>query len=136
MEKIPVRTSSRAEMVNITRGVQESIPAGFSGICIVFCLHTTAGLTINENADPDVVRDLIAELGRLVPWDDGRFSHLEGNSAAHLKATLVGASVTVPVAEGRLILGTWQGIFFCEFDGPRSRHVAIQLIPELGGQEG
>jgi len=115
-------------MVNITAAVQAVLPAGFSGACLVFCLHTTAGLTINENADPDVVRDVLAELDRMVPGDNARFRHMEGNSAAHVKASLMGASVTVPVANGRLVLGTWQSIYFCEFDGPRSRRVDVSLL--------
>jgi len=91
--------------------------------------HTTAGLTINENADPDVARDILAGLARLVPAT-GDYRHAEGNSDAHLKASLVGSSVTVPVVDGRLALGTWQGIYFCEFDGPRRRHVLVGFAGE------
>ena len=125
---IPVKTSKHAELVDITRDVQAAVPPGFSGACVVFCLHTTAGVTINENADRSVVRDMLSELDRLVPWDNPDFQHMEGNSAAHLKSSLVGPSLTVPVEDGRLVLGTWQGIYFCEFDGPRSRKVALQLV--------
>ncbi len=129
---IPVRTSAHAQMINVTSQVSTLVPAGFNGACIVYCLHTTAGLTINENADPDVVHDLLHSLDRLAPWRDPAFRHTEGNSAAHLKATLCGSSVTVPVDNGRLRLGTWQGIFFCEFDGPRSRNVLVQFLAAEG----
>lgn len=126
---IDVRTGARAELVNITARLADLVPTSFDGLCHVFCQHTTAGLTINENADPDVVRDILAELERLVPWQNSRFRHGEGNSAAHVKSSLVGCSVTVPVRDGHLLLGTWQGIFFCEFDGPRSRRVVVQVVP-------
>jgi len=115
-------------MVNITREVAESIPRDFSGAVLIFCRHTTAGITINENADPDVVHDMLGEFERLVPWRNPSFCHMEGNSAAHVKTSLVGPSVTVPVERGHMALGTWQGIFFCEFDGPRSRQVVVQLL--------
>ena len=128
-ETIPVRTSAHTQMVDITRGVAGVVPPSFSGACLVFCQHTTAGLTINENADPDVVHDLLGELERLVPWRNRAFRHGEGNSAAHVKSTLCGVSLTVPVENGGLLLGVWQSIFFCEFDGPRSRRVSVQLLP-------
>lgn len=127
---VPVKTTAHTQMVNITAAVSALVPDDFEGACLVFCLHTTAGLTINENADPDVVHDLLHGLDRLVPWRDPAFRHAEGNSAAHLKATLCGSSVAVPVDAGRLQLGTWQGIYFCEFDGPRSRNVRIQFLPK------
>jgi len=126
---LPVKTKSHAELVNITRDVARVIPAGFDGVCHVFCQHTTAAVTINENADPDVVHDLLAELERLTPWRNPAFRHGEGNSAAHVKASLLGAQVAAPVQGGRLMLGVWQAIFFCEFDGPRSRRVVVQLVP-------
>jgi len=100
-----------------------------SGVCVVFVPHTTAGVTINENADPDVVRDMDAALGKAVPWS-ANYAHAEGNAAAHVKASLMGSSVTVPVEEGRLVLGTWQGIYFCEFDGPRKRRVHVQVLSD------
>lgn len=128
--EFPVQTRSHSEIVSITQQVAEAIPGGFNGLCSVFCCHTTAGIGINENADPDVQRDLLAELERLVPWRNPAFRHAEGNSAAHVKAALVGSSVTVPVANGRLCLGTWQGIQFCEFDGPRARRVRMTLVGE------
>lgn len=127
--QIPVHTRVHAEFVNITSEVARTIPSTFSGVCNVFCQHTTAGLTVNENADPDVIHDLLGALERLAPWKHADYRHMEGNSAAHLKASLMGSSVTVPVANGRLILGTWQSVFFCEFDGPRSRRVVVQLLP-------
>ena len=97
------------------------------GLCVVFTPHTTAAITINENADPDVVRDLNMELGKIIPWEDG-YHHIEGNSAAHLKSSLVGASEHIIIEDGRLLLGTWQGIYFCEYDGPRSRKVIVKII--------
>ncbi|MFO7862402.1 MAG: secondary thiamine-phosphate synthase enzyme YjbQ [Salinivirgaceae bacterium] len=119
MTTISVPTRSHTQFLNITSRVAEVIPDAFNGICTLFCLHTTAGLTINENADPDVLNDLTAELDRLVPWSNPRFQHAEGNSAAHLKSSLMGPSLTLPVGNGRLVLGTWQSVYFCEFDGPR-----------------
>lgn len=116
-------------MVNITPTVREAVKeSGLQdGIVVVHCPHTTAGMTINENADPDVVRDLLKALDELTPDIDYR--HAEGNSPAHLKASLMGNSVTVPVVRGELALGTWQGIYFCEFDGPRTRRFCVQPIP-------
>ncbi|MFO7821803.1 MAG: secondary thiamine-phosphate synthase enzyme YjbQ [Lentisphaeria bacterium] len=125
---IPVKTDEHTAFVDITRQIAAEIPGGFSGGCLIFCQHTTAGLTINENADPDVVSDLQKELERLVPWDNARFRHMEGNSAAHMKSSLMGPSLTVPVEAGKLILGTWQSIYFCEFDGPRQRKVSLQFL--------
>jgi len=125
-KRIAIRTTARAEMVDITERVQEAV--GESGVrtgrCTVFVPHTTAGVTINEGADPDVRRDLLATLERTVPWSDD-YAHAEGNAAAHVKAILVGSSQTVLIEEGKLALGTWQAIFFCEFDGPRQRQVWI-----------
>jgi len=125
---IPVRTSAHSQMVDITRDVAEAIPQAFSGVCYLFCQHTTAGLTINENADPNVVHDMLAELERMVPWQNAAFRHGEGNSAAHVKSSLMGLHLAIPVENGRLVFGTWQAIYFCEFDGPRSRRVAVKLI--------
>ncbi len=127
--KFDVDTHARTELVNVTgllqRAVQEAGVA--EGILIATVLHTTAGLTINENADPDVGRDLLACWGRWAP-ERGDYRHAEGNSDAHIKASLVGATVTLPVAHGRLVLGTWQGIFLCEFDGPRRRTLCARLV--------
>lgn len=129
MEILTVRTEKRDQLVNITAQVQEIVrQQGISsGICVVFVPHTTAGVTINENADPDVVWDIIYELDKRIPWQDG-YRHGEGNSAAHIKASLMGSAVTVIIEEGRLQLGTWQGIYFAEFDGPRQRKVYVKLL--------
>lgn len=129
MPKIKVITTLNTEMIDITDQVQklvEELKTGGS-ICVVFVPHTTAGVTINENADPAVRRDMLVELNKIVPQRD-YFTHLEGNSAAHIKASIMGSSVTVPIAAGKLALGTWQGIYFCEFDGPRAREVWVQII--------
>jgi secondary thiamine-phosphate synthase enzyme len=127
-ELVEVRTGSRTELVEITDQVQEVV--GKSGVrdgaAFVYCRHTTAAVTVNENADPTVRRDFLAFLGRLVPHE-GDYLHAEGNSDAHIKSMLVGAGETIPVTNGRLDLGTWQGIFFCEFDGPRSRRVQVRV---------
>jgi secondary thiamine-phosphate synthase enzyme len=129
VNKISVRTSKRTQMVDITSDVQSSLSeAGLSdGLCVVFVPHTTAGVTINENADPAVVCDLLSTLSDLVP-ENGDYTHAEGNSDAHLKASIMGFSVQVIVEGGRLQLGTWQGIYFCEFDGPRNRQVWLKTI--------
>ncbi|MDD5728390.1 MAG: secondary thiamine-phosphate synthase enzyme YjbQ [Victivallales bacterium] len=136
MKKIGIKSSKHSEMIDITRQLDSLIPAGFtSGLCHVFCPHTTAGLTVNENADPDVRRDLLAATERIVPWNDPLFRHFEGNSAAHLKASLMGFSQSIPVAEGKLCLGTWQGVYFCEFDGPRNREVRVQFFRDSDADE-
>ncbi|WOC31596.1 MULTISPECIES: secondary thiamine-phosphate synthase enzyme YjbQ [Caproicibacterium] len=113
----------------ITEQVQESLQKSSvdSGICLVYCVHTTAAVTINENADPDVVHDLLWALDKTFP-NRPEFRHREGNSAAHLKSSVIGCSVSVPILEGHLALGTWQGIYFCEFDGPRHRHFTVQIL--------
>ncbi len=116
-------------MESIQEQVQAEIPNGFSGLCHLFCTHTTAGLTVNENADPDVRHDLLLALDRTVPEDNPGYRHFEGNSAAHLKAALMGFDVTLPVENGKLALGRWQTIYFCEFDGPRERQGFMTLIP-------
>lgn len=126
--KLSVTTRRHSEMVDITGEVQQVVrDSGITaGTVVVFCPHTTAGLTINEHADPDVAADILEALERAVPWR-ANYRHGEGNAAAHVKASLVGSSVTVLVEAGRLVLGTWQGIFFCEFDGPRSRRVLVSV---------
>ena len=125
---INVKTGSRIEMVDITSLVSREVSkAGVTeGICVVYVPHTTAGVTINEGADPAVCTDIIRKLNELVPPNDG-YRHLEGNSDSHIKTSLIGSSVTVIVENGRLVLGTWQKIFFCEFDGPRSRKVYVKV---------
>jgi secondary thiamine-phosphate synthase enzyme len=124
-----VRTSRRDELIDITRPVQEAVAeAGVrNGTVTVYVPHTTAGVTINENADPDVIHDVLAALDKAVPWRQGFYRHGEGNSAAHVKSSLVGCQTTVPIVEGRMTLGTWQSVFFCEFDGPRTRHVLVTV---------
>lgn len=129
MRTLSVRTQTRAQMIDITGEVQAAVAASGvrEGVCCVYVPHTTAAVTINENADPAVPRDLLAQLERMVPWD-GPYQHAEGNAAAHIKASLLGPSQTILVWDGRLVLGTWQAIFFCEFDGPRSRQVHVQVL--------
>ncbi len=130
MQEISVPTNTRIQFVDITAEVQRAVKAeGLAdGLCHVFVPHTTAGVTINENADPDVTRDVIAVLDRLVPRS-GDYRHVEGNSDAHAKASILGFSLIIPVAAGRLVLGTWQAIYFCEFDGPRRRRCIVSTIP-------
>jgi len=125
---LSVKTHSRTEMIDITDDVQAALrEAGVrDGFCMVFVPHTTAAVTINENADPTVKDDMLKVINKIIPWDDG-YRHLEGNSAAHIKSTLVGATELVAVAGGKLQLGTWQGLFFCEFDGPRRRKVHLHV---------
>jgi secondary thiamine-phosphate synthase enzyme len=124
-----IRTNSRTDMVDITPYVQKELAkAGIiEGICLVYIPHTTAGVTINEGADPSVCRDIISKLNEMLPADDG-YLHSEGNSDSHIKASLVGNSLSVIVENGLIVLGTWQKIFFCEFDGPRSRKVWIKAL--------
>jgi secondary thiamine-phosphate synthase enzyme len=128
IQTFQVRTSAQTEFIDITRSVQEAVKkTGVEdGICIVFIPHTTAAVTINENADPSVVHDIVMELNKIVPFKD-QYHHMEGNSPAHIKASLVGCSEIVFVESGKLVLGTWQGIFFCEFDGPRNRKVHVKV---------
>jgi len=127
MKIIEVKTQNNEELTDITAEVQEEISSSGikDGLCLVYVPHTTAGVTINENADPSVKDDLLMTMKRIIP-DSLPFKHLEGNSPAHVKASLVGSSVNLIVKEGQLSLGTWQGVFFCEFDGPRKRKVFIR----------
>ncbi len=129
MRQINVKTKSRTELLEITSEVQNSVEEeGIDeGFALVYVPHTTAGVIINENADPSVVFDIISHLTKLVP-PDGNYKHIEGNSDAHIKSVLVGQWAMIPINGGRLALGTWQGIFFAEFDGPRTRKVYIQVI--------
>jgi secondary thiamine-phosphate synthase enzyme len=128
IERLQVRTQKRCELKDVTSEIERVVRASGvqEGVCTVYVPHTTAGVTINENADPTVVRDMLKELEKIVPFQDG-YEHREGNSAAHIKASLMGASVQVPVSGARLLLGTWQGIYFGEFDGPRNRTVLVHL---------
>ena len=133
MKEIDIQTNNKSEMIDITSIVQNVVnkEKAVTGICVIFAPHTTAAITINENADPDVPRDIIAALGKVVPFD-AAYRHMEGNSAAHVKSTLVGSSQVVLIENSRLVLGTWQSIFFCEFDGPRTRKILIKVICENG----
>jgi len=130
-EKFKVSTKSRSDFVDITSSVDAIIrKSGIkSGICHVFIPHTTAGVTINENADPDVTSDMISQLDKMVPWSAG-YHHFEGNSAAHIKASMMGFTVIIPIENERLVFGTWQCIYFCEFDGPRNRTVLVTVTGE------
>ncbi len=129
MREISVSTRRREELVDITSSVENAVgETGIpSGLCVIYCPHTTAAITINEGADPSVAEDMVSGLRRLIPqgWD---FSHMEGNSDAHIKASLIGTSETVIVDDGRLVLGTWQRVFFCEFDGPRKRVFFVKVL--------
>ena len=129
--RLSVRTRSKVEFQNITRAVQEVVDSSRieNGVCYVFVPHTTAAVTLNEQADPSVVEDIAEQLESIVP-QQGNYHHSEGNSPAHIKASLFGSSEMVLVDDGRLVLGTWQGIFFCEFDGPRSRSVLVKILPD------
>ncbi len=128
---LSVKTKAKTEFVDITSQVQQTVQsAGIQkGFCMLFVPHTTAAVTINESADPSVKRDILMILNKIVPWEEG-YRHLEGNSPAHVKATLVGASEWIAVENGQLVLGTWQGIFFCEFDGPRTRKLQVRFLKE------
>lgn len=128
MEKIILKTKKRIDLIDITSRVQEKVKLR-SGVCFLFSPHTTAGLTINENADPSVQSDMINVLNKLIPEGDG-YAHAEGNADSHIKSSLFGSSLTIFIEESKLALGTWQGIFFCEADGPRSREVWIKFSRE------
>ncbi len=129
--QLSVSTRKRVEFVDITAEVERTVRESgvASGTCVVYVPHTTAAITINENADPDVRRDIIAQLERIVPRQ-GDYHHMEGNADAHIKASLVGFSATLLIEQGAIVLGTWQGIYFCEFDGPRSRQVYVKIVPD------
>lgn len=131
MQTIQINSRKKVEMIDITADIQSVVRDldAKDGLIHLYVPHTTAAVTINENADPDVTRDLVMELNKIVPFEDG-YQHLEGNSAAHLKSSLVGVSEFIPLQNGQPILGTWQGIYFCEFDGPRQRKLHIKVIPE------
>jgi secondary thiamine-phosphate synthase enzyme len=129
MKYLEIYTSSHSEMIDITEKIREIVrKSGIKdGICTIYVPHTTAAITINENADPSVKKDILTELNKIVPWND-KYTHMEGNAAAHIKAAVIGSDRTVLIQNGDLVLGTWQGIFFCEFDGPRSRKVIVEII--------
>jgi secondary thiamine-phosphate synthase enzyme len=129
MLELSIRTQNRTDFIDVTAHIKEAVSKSKikNGLCCVFVPHTTAGITINENADPDVVTDIISHLNKSVPWNSG-YHHREGNSAAHIKASLTGFSQNILISNGKLVLGTWQGIYFTEFDGPRTRKVLIEII--------
>jgi secondary thiamine-phosphate synthase enzyme len=129
MHTLSVRTNVRIEMVDITRKIEEQVQASgiAEGVCHLFVAHTTAGLTINENADPSVQSDIIMVLNKIIS-DRESYRHREGNSPAHIKASLMGPNLTILIADGRLVLGTWQGVYLCEFDGPRTRKVHLKIM--------
>jgi secondary thiamine-phosphate synthase enzyme len=130
MITLSIKTSRQTEFLDITTEVEKAVSGSKvqEGMALVYCPHTTAGLTINEGADPSVREDILRILNQVIPFK-GPYQHLEGNSPAHIKASLIGSSVTVIISNGRLVLGTWQSIFFCEFDGPRTRNVMIKTLP-------
>lgn len=134
METFSVRSNQAIEFIEITHQVQNLLRQEDrgNGLAYVFVPHTTAGVTINENADPTVIQDIIADLQRLIPNRQSYYAHREGNSASHFMTSLMGSSVIVPVEDGQIALGTWQGIFLCEFDGPRTRKVHVRFIPIVG----
>lgn len=128
-EILTIQTRNRVEMVDITPRIHEILErsGAKNGLCVIYVPHTTAAVTINENADPDVQRDILQHLSLLIPVS-GDYRHMEGNSDSHIKASLVGSSETVIVEKGSLVLGTWQSVFFCEFDGPRTRKCHVKII--------
>lgn len=128
IRQLRVKTNARTELVDITQGVQRLVTESGvrSGICYLYVPHTTGAVTINENSDPNVGRDILKELNKVIPFDDD-YGHTEGNSAAHIKSSIIGVSKSLMVEDGRLALGTWQAVFFCEFDGPRERRVMVKV---------
>ncbi len=136
VHELPVRTRSRNELVDITSGVRTILEQSgvAEGICHIYVPHTTAAVTVNEKADPAVARDIAETLSKLIPEGDG-YRHAEGNSDAHVKSSLVGVSAFVPVSGGELLLGTWQAIFFCEFDGPRTRRCLVRILEAAAASE-
>ena len=128
--QISVKTGHRTQMIDITSQVRQAVQkTGIrDGLVHVYSMHTTAAVTINENADPAVETDILNTINKVIPFDDN-FRHMEGNSAAHIKVSLFGPSELIPLEDGQMILGTWQGIFFCEFDGPRTRRVNVKVMP-------
>jgi len=131
IKQLRLQTTARTEFVDITQGVQRLVAeSGIrSGICYIYVPHTTSGITINENSDQNVGRDILKELNKVIPFDDD-YGHSEGNSAAHIKSSIMGVSKAVIVDEGRLALGAWQAVFFCEFDGPRDRRVMVKVMKD------
>lgn len=128
--KETLRTTRRDEMIDITRQITACLARQGTeeGVVVVYCPHTTAGIAINENADPDVKHDVLMRLDEVYPWNHPKYRHAEGNTASHLKAITTGTSQTIIVSEGRMLLGRWQGVYFCEFDGPRQREYYVKLV--------
>ena len=128
---LSVKTQAKTELIDVTSDINEAVQkSGIEqGLCMLYVPHTTAAVTINESADPSVKADMLMMLNKIIPWEAG-YRHLEGNSAAHIKTTLVGSSELIAIEGRRLVLGTWQGIFFCEFDGPRNRKLQVRIIEE------
>ncbi len=132
MSIVKIKSKKHSEMIDITKDIESLLPENMEqGICHVFSLHTTAGITVNENADPDVCDDITKFMNKAIPWDDKEFKHMEGNSAAHIKTSFFGSFQAVPVQHGKLKLGTWQSIYFCEFDGPRDRKIDVKFIESI-----
>ncbi len=131
IRQLRVKTNSRTELVDVTQPLQRLVAESGvrSGMCYLYVPHTTSAITINENSDPNVGRDVLKELNKVIPFDDA-YGHSEGNSAAHIKSSLIGVSKAIMVEEGRLVLGTWQAVFFCEFDGPRQRSLMVKVIKD------
>lgn len=131
IKKITIQTDSKAQLVDITDQVKELIAQAKvkNGCCVLFVPHTTAAITINENYDPSVIADIVETLEKLVPRS-GRYSHTEGNAHAHIKAAIIGSSRAIFIEDGKVVFGTWQGIFFCEFDGPRKRNIYVKILPD------
>ncbi len=129
IHRLEIATSSRAQMVDVTREVQRAVSESGvqEGFCHIYVPHTTAGIAINENADPSVAQDILAVLEKMAPRG-GSYRHLEGNADSHVKASIVGSSETVLIEGGRVVLGTWQGLFLCEFDGPRRRRLLVKVV--------
>src|SRR5687768_17889630 len=130
LQTLSVRTATRSEMLDVTDRLAKFVRSNnmLEGMLIVYVPHTTAAVTINENADPDVRHDMLRKLDELIPKDEAYYRHGEGNSDSHVKTSLVGNSVTVLIERGRLVLGRWQGVYFCEFDGPRERKLMVKLV--------
>jgi secondary thiamine-phosphate synthase enzyme len=131
LKQLRVNTNSRTEFIDITQDIQKLVGESNvrTGVCCLSVPHTTAAITINENADPSVIRDIIKGLNKAVPFDND-YTHSEGNSAAHIKSSIIGASTVLIIEEGRLVLGTWQAVYFCEFDGPRDRRVLVKVVKD------
>jgi secondary thiamine-phosphate synthase enzyme len=129
LKKIQIQTTSRTQLINVDGPVSVVLKESgvTDGVCFIWIPHTTAGITINENADPSVAVDILNEMNKIIPYDNG-YRHVEGNSAAHIKSSLFSPSLSIIITGGKLLLGTWQSLFFCEFDGPRSRFMYVKIL--------